>query len=518
MLTLRGQHLINGQWAGQPDSDFHSLNPATNAPLPWQFADGTETDVSQATEAARAAFLEYRLWTPLQRAELLEAMAEAIEALGDTLTDVAQQETALPAARLNGERGRTCGQLRLFATLLRQPKQSQIIDLAQPQRTPLPKPDIRLDHLPLGPVAVFGASNFPLAFSAAGGDTASALAAGCPVVIKGHPAHPATTEMVTTALLRAIEQCGAPKGVVSLIQGRSPSLSRALVQDPCIQAVGFTGSFAVGQQLSQLAASRPQPIPFFGELGSVNPQFLLAETLAQNAETLAQQQVLSMMMGQGQFCTSPGVVIAPRGEGLDRYLSALATAVSEQPCGTMLTAGIATAFHQGVAQLAATDGVDELARGQALPGTNQTQARAFVTTAAVALSRPQLLEEIFGPAVLVIETQDDQQRLQLVDALPGQLTATIHGSDQEMQQQAALITAIAHKVGRLIANQMPTGVEVCHAMQHGGPWPAATHSQSTSVGAEAIKRFTRPLAWQNMPQSLLPESLRDDSDAPQLRY
>ncbi|SDK25690.1 NADP-dependent aldehyde dehydrogenase [Ferrimonas sediminum] len=518
MLTLCGQHLINGQWTGQPDSDFHSFDPATNAPLPWQFADGTEADVNQASDAARAAFLEYRSWTPQQRAGLLEAMADAVDALGDTLTDVAHKETALPRARLEGERGRTCGQLRLFASLLRGPRQSRIIDLGQPRRTPLPKPDIRLDQLPLGPVAVFGASNFPLAFSAAGGDTASALAAGCPVVIKGHPAHPATTELVTAALFSAIERVSAPRGVVNLIQGRSPSLSRALVQAPAIQAVGFTGSFAVGQQLSQLAAGRPQPIPFFGELGSVNPQFLLEETLAQNSKTLAQQQLQSMMMGQGQFCTSPGLVVAPKGAGLDSYLQALASGIRAQAAGTMLTPAIAANYHHAIERLSATAGVHELALGLEVQRPNQTQARAFVTSAAVALCQPQLLEEVFGPVVLVIETEDDAQRLRLIDALPGQLTATVHGSEAEMQKNQSLITALAHRVGRLIANQMPTGVEVCHAMQHGGPWPAATHSQSTSVGAEAIKRFTRPLAWQNMPQSLLPPSLRDNSDAPQLRY
>ncbi|WP_035385361.1 aldehyde dehydrogenase (NADP(+)) [Ferrimonas futtsuensis] len=518
MNQISGQHLINGLWVGEPNGGFSSFDPERNEPLPWHFCDASTGELEAAVNAADCAFMEYRLWSAEQRAQLLEAMAEAIDALGETLTRVATRETALPEARLNGERGRTCGQLRLFARQLREPKQPAIIDLAQPDRHPLPKPDIRLDHLPLGPVAVFGASNFPLAFSAAGGDTASALAAGCPVVVKGHPAHPATTELVARAMLAAMEKVGAPRGVFNLLQGQSPRLSQDLVRAPAIQAVGFTGSFKVGQVLSQIAAGRPQPIPFFGELGSLNPQLLLPEKLEQDAEALAEQQHGSMMMGQGQFCTSPGLVLMITGAGGERYLTRLSNLIEQQGPGTMLTPGIARAYAESADQLISSEGVTLVTQGQ--PCTQANQSRALVASCRgdTLLANPDLLEEVFGPCTLVVTFDGREQLLQAIRTLPGQLTASVHGSEPEMQDERTLVMELAYRVGRLIANQMPTGVEVCHAMQHGGPWPASTHSQSTSVGAEAIKRFTRPLAWQNLPQSLLPQHLSDRSTTPQLRY
>ncbi len=510
--------MINGQWTGEPEAGFSSFDPERNEPLPWQFCEANTEQLEAAVGAAESAFLAYRLWPAERRAELLDAMADAIDALGETLTHVATQETALPEARLNGERGRTCGQLRLFAQLLREPRQPAIIDLAQPDRQPLPKPDIRLDQLPLGPVAVFGASNFPLAFSAVGGDTASALAAGCPVVVKGHPAHPATTELVARAMLSAIEKVGAPKGVFNLLQGRSPQLSQELVRAPEIQAVGFTGSFKVGQLLSRIAANRPQPIPFFGELGSINPQLLLPQKLAESAEALAEQQHGSMMMGQGQFCTSPGLVMMLRGEGSDRYLSRLTSLIEQQAPGTMLTPGIANAYREAAHKLVSSDGVHLAAQGLPCTHANQSQALIASCSGDTLLANPELLEEVFGPCTLVVTFDHARQLLEAIRTLPGQLTGSVHGTEQEMCNERTLMVELAYRVGRLIANQMPTGVEVCHAMQHGGPWPAATHSQSTSVGAEAIKRFTRPMAWQNLPQSLLPQHLCDQSTTPQLRY
>ncbi|BDY04739.1 aldehyde dehydrogenase (NADP(+)) [Ferrimonas sp. YFM] len=518
MNQISGQHLINGQWTGEPEAGFSSFDPERNEPLPWQFSEANTEQLEAAVAAADSAFMDYRLWSAERRAQLLEAMADAIDALGERLTQVAAQETALPEARLNGERGRTCGQLRLFAQLLRQPKQPAIIDLAQPDRQPLPKPDIRLDQLPLGPVAVFGASNFPLAFSAAGGDTASALAAGCPVVIKGHPAHPATSELVAQAVLSAIEKVDAPRGVFNLLQSSSPKLSQDLVRAAEIQAVGFTGSFRVGQLLSQIAAERPQPIPFFGELGSINPQLLLPRMLAESAEVLAEQQHGSMMMGQGQFCTSPGLVLMLKGEGSDRYLTTLARLVEQQAPGTMLTPGIARAYAETADALVSSEGVSLVAQGQTCAHVNQSQALVANCSGDTLAANPDLLEEVFGPCTLVVTFDSPQQLLEAIRALPGQLTASVHGTEQEMLSEQTLMLELAYRVGRLIANQMPTGVEVCHAMQHGGPWPASTHSQSTSVGAEAIKRFTRPLAWQNLPQSLLPEHLCDQSSTPQLRY
>lgn len=518
MTTLNGLHFIKGEWQGELKGSFASQNPTTDSNNPWQFASGTQVEAEQAAAAAHSAFIEYRRWSAERRAQLLDAMADAIDALGDTLTEVASSETALPDARLTGERGRTCGQLRLFAQDLRQPQQPVIIDTALPERTPLPKPDIRLSQLPLGPVAIFGASNFPLAFSAAGGDTASALAAGCPVVIKGHPAHPATTELVVRAMQSAMVAQGAPLGLVNLVQGHSPELSTSLVKAPQIRAVGFTGSLKVGRILADVAAARPEPIPFFGELGSINPQLLLADKLANAPQAMAAAQVQSMMMGQGQFCTSPGVVLVKQGQGLTEYLDAVKAEIGKVAPGTMLTKGIAQQFSATAAALQQNPLIEVLALGATPQSDTQTQAHAFLCSATVALANPSLLEENFGPSMLVVVADDDGQLLELINALPGQLTASIHGEDSDWSEHLPLIEALSYRVGRLIANQMPTGVEVCHAMQHGGPWPASTHSQSTSVGAEAIKRFTRPIAWQNMPKTLLPEALTDGSQHPQIRF
>ncbi|MBY5922326.1 aldehyde dehydrogenase (NADP(+)) [Ferrimonas balearica] len=507
-MPLTGQHFIAGQWTGLPQHDFLAWDPRTDAPLPTHFADGSEAEVAAAASAAADAFAPYRRLDTEQRAAYLEAIAEEIEALGDELLNRAEQETALPAARLQGERGRTCGQLRAFAGWLRSPLHPVIKDAALPDRQPLPRPDIRLGQVPLGPVAVFGASNFPLAFSVAGGDTASALAAGCPVIVKGHPAHPGTSELVAGAIGRAISRCNLPAGVFSLIQGRSPALSVALVRHPVIAAVGFTGSGPVGQALAKEAANRPRPIPFYGELGAVNPQVILPGQLAAQPEQLAEMQIGSMMMGQGQFCTSPGLVLLPNSEGADRYLASLAEGLSSQTEGVMLTPGIARAYRSGADHLASQNGVTELARGRNEGNPNGAVPLIYRVSADDALGNAALFEEVFGPCVLVITGAQGPALDALVDTLPGQLTCTIHGTADDFARHEALLEALAYTSGRLIANQMPTGVEVCAAQNHGGPWPASTAAQTTSVGAEAIQRFLRPLAYQNWPTAQLPQALR----------
>ncbi|MBY6188537.1 aldehyde dehydrogenase (NADP(+)) [Marinobacter hydrocarbonoclasticus] len=506
-MALTGQHFIAGLWTGVPAEDFQAWDPRADAPLPTYFADGSEAEVAVAASAAADAFVAYRRLSNAQRAEFLEAIADEIEALGEALLIRAEQETALPAARLQGERGRTCGQLRAFAGWLREPLHPVLKDAALPDRQPLPRPDLRLGQVPLGPVAVFGASNFPLAFSVAGGDTASALAAGCPVIVKGHPAHPGTSELVASAIARAIARCDLPDGVFSLIQGRSPALSVALVQHPAIAAVGFTGSGAVGQALAREAGNRPQPIPFYGELGAVNPQVILPGLLARQPETLAQLQVGSMMMGQGQFCTSPGLVLLPDSDGADRYLATLTEALADQAEGVMLTPGIARAYRSGADQLASQPGVSLLARGSNGGHANGAVPLIYQVSAADAQNNPALFEEVFGPCVLVITGAQGEPLNQLVASMPGQLTCTVHGDESEFGHHADLLDALAYTAGRLIANQMPTGVEVCASQNHGGPWPASTAPQTTSVGAEAIQRFLRPLAYQNWPLSQLPENL-----------
>ncbi|MEC4728786.1 aldehyde dehydrogenase (NADP(+)) [Shewanella sp. D64] len=503
---LTGQHFIKGEWMGDSGT-FSSFNPVENMPLDWQFSTASNQDIHTAAKAAKQAFNQYRSTTPIQRAEFLEAIADEIQADIETITTAAHLETGLPMARLQGETGRTCGQLRLFASTLRQPLEPKFVDLANPERAPLPKADTRLSVLPLGPVAVFGASNFPLAFSTAGGDTASALAAGCSVIVKGHPAHAATSELVTHAIEKAIKRCNMPAGVFSLIQGTAPQVSVDLVNQSAIKAVGFTGSLKVGRILADLCAARVEPIPFYGELGSTNPQFLLNQILSDKAEQLASTQVQSMMMGHGQFCTSPGVIIAQTGEPLNRYIATVTEDISSLAASAMLTSGIASTYQAHIDSLLKNPQVNLIAQGQAANASHQTRPIAFRVSAEAYLASEALQQEVFGPCAILVECENLAQ-MQLVAAdLDGQLTATIHGTDAELSQNSDLIEAVAYNVGRLIFNQMPTGVEVCHSMNHGGPYPASTDSRSTSVGSQAMKRFERPICYQNMPESILPSEL-----------
>ncbi|QLE85118.1 aldehyde dehydrogenase (NADP(+)) [Shewanella sp. Scap07] len=508
-ITITGQHYINGQWTGEAN-DFASFDPQANQPLAWTFANASKADVNAAAQAAASAFIEYRSKTAQQRAEFLEAIASEIESEVSAITLAANAESGLPMARLQGETGRTCGQLRLFANNLRNPLHHGVIDQANPDRAPLPKPDTRLSVIPLGPVAVFGASNFPLAFSTAGGDTASALAAGCPVIVKGHPAHAATSELVTRAIAKAISRCDMPAGVFGLVQGRTAEVSTQLVNHKSIQAVGFTGSLKVGRILADACAARAQPIPFYGELGSTNPQFLLNGILSEQAEKLAQNQVASMMMGHGQFCTSPGVIIAVKGDALTRYLAAMAESLAEQAANAMLTPGIAAAYQAQVQELLDKNTVSLIAQGRSSEAAHQTRPCAVKVTAEAYLTDTVLQQEVFGPCAIVVECSNLDEMLAIAASLEGQLTATIHGLENELPSQTSLIDAVTYRVGRIIFNQMPTGVEVCHSMMHGGPYPASTDVRSTSVGSEAIARYQRPICYQNMPQSILPDALKDN--------
>ena len=503
---ITGQHFIQGEWTGDATA-FSSFNPVENVPLDWQFACATSQEVHAAAKAAKQAFNRYRSTTPVQRAEFLEAIADEIQADIDTITAAAHLETGLPMARLQGETGRTCGQLRLFASTLRQPFEPKLVDLADPERAPLPKADTRLSVLPLGPVAVFGASNFPLAFSTAGGDTASALAAGCSVIVKGHPAHAATSELVTRAIEKAIKRCNMPAGVFSLVQGTAPQVSVDLVNQSAIKAVGFTGSLMVGRLLADLSAARAEPIPFYGELGSTNPQFLLSQILSDKAEQLASTQVQSMLMGHGQFCTSPGVIVAQTGDALNRYIATVTEDISSLAASAMLTPGIAATYQAQVDALLKNPQVNLIAQGQAASVSHQTRPIALRVSAQAYLASQALQQEVFGPCAILVECDTQAQMQQVAEELEGQLTATIHGTDAELSQHSDLIEAVAYNVGRLIFNQMPTGVEVCHSMNHGGPYPASTNSRSTSVGSQAMKRFERPICYQNMPESILPSEL-----------
>ncbi|RLV58358.1 aldehyde dehydrogenase (NADP(+)) [Parashewanella curva] len=501
-----GQHFINQQWIGSGPS-FPSYDPIANKESPWTFFEATETQVEQAVQAAHNAFIKYRQTTPEQRATFLEAIAQEIETLKADIIQAAMLETGLPEARLQGEAGRTCNQLLMFANFLRQPNTDVQIDTADPNRSPLPKPDTRLSYLPLGPVVVFGASNFPLAFSTAGGDTASALAAGCPVIVKGHPLHAATSELVTKAIEKAVIKSQVPSGVFNLLQSSKPDTAAAIVKHPLIKAVGFTGSLKVGRILADLCAQRNEPIPFYGELGSTNPQVLLPNQLETNAESLATTQVQSMMMGHGQFCTSPGLLIALKGNSLERYKNKLALVMKEQESAPMLSSSIASQYQEKTSSLASHLATLTIAEGNAPSKEHHTQPKCFCVSANAFLQESMLQQEVFGPCSIIVECNDTDELLRVISKLEGQLTASIHGDQVDIEQHKNIIHELSYKVGRLIFNQMPTGVEVCHSMNHGGPYPASTDVKTTSVGIKAINRFLRPICFQNAPTSILPNEL-----------
>ncbi|MEQ5835978.1 aldehyde dehydrogenase (NADP(+)) [Marinobacter sp. NFXS9] len=511
-MKLQGKQLIGSSTIAGTGGSFTAVNPATGDSLDPQYTGAGNEQVEQACRLAERSFDTYRETSLEERARFLEAIAEAIENIGEPLVERAMAESGLPQARIEGERGRTCGQLRLFAQVVRSGEWLDVrVDPALPDRTPMPRVDLRQRHIALGPVAVFGASNFPLAFSVAGGDTASALAAGCPVVVKAHPAHPGTSELVGQAIQSAVKACGLPEGVFSLLFGAGNDLGQALVSDPRIQAVGFTGSRGGGLALTALAQSRPQPIPVYAEMSSINPVFLLPEALKARGDSLAEGFVASLNMGAGQFCTNPGLVVAIKGPELDRFVDVAAAAVKESGAQTMLTPGIHDAYTSGVSKLAGQGTVDEVARGQSGDQPNACQAGLFRTDAADFLKDEALQAEIFGASSLIIACDDEATVLKVAQQLEGQLTATLQMDDADTDAARSLVRTLERKAGRLLVNGWPTGVEVCHAMVHGGPFPATSDSRTTSVGSAAIHRFLRPVCYQNLPDALLPEALQDSN-------
>lgn len=506
-MTLTGKMLIGQHAILGHRQAIQAINPATDLPLAPAYLGGDGEHVEQACALAWAAFDTYRDTSLAVRAAFLEAIADNIEALGDELIERAVAETGLPRPRIQGERGRTCGQLRTFARTVRAGEWLDVrVDTAQPAREPLPRADLRQRHIALGPVAVFGASNFPLAFSVAGGDTASALAAGCPVIVKAHGAHPGTSELVGRALAKAVKDCGLPDGVFSLLYGSGREVGIALVTDPRIKAVGFTGSRSGGIALTQAAQARPEPIPVYAEMSSINPVYLFPAALHTRAEALAQGFVASLTQGAGQFCTNPGLVIAVAGPALERFVATASELLPACAAQTMLTPGIFQAYEAGVGSL--TEHAQIAAKGMAAQGPNQGQAQLFVAQASAFLSNEHLQAEVFGAASLVVVCADDEQVRQVSEHLEGQLTATLHLDDADLARAQALLPVLERKAGRLLVNGWPTGVEVCDAMVHGGPFPATSDSRSTSVGTAAILRFLRPVCYQDFPDSLLPAALQ----------
>lgn len=481
--------------------------------------DATIEEVNSALHEAQVAFLSYKNISGKKKAEFLRAIADEIEALGQTLVTTAMRETNLPEARIINERGRTTGHCRMFANLVEEGSWVDArVDTALPNRAPAPKPDIRKMLVPIGPVAVFGAANFPLAYSTAGGDTASALAAGCPVIVKAHPAHAETSDLVASAIQKAIEKTGVPKKVFQHLHGKSFEVGQALVKHQHTRAVGFTGSLAGGKALFDLANQRPDPIPVFAEMSSINPVILLPETLNNDFEKTAVLLASSITQGVGQFCTNPGLIIAVENEGLNKFIQKLSEEIKKVVPGTMLHQGIADNYHKRLAQTLAQHGIKIEGESTQKAGSNQGQSLVASVEAQDFLKNHLLVEEVFGPFSLIVKCKDFAALHAVVSHIQGQLTTCIIASETEIAAHKNLINMIIEKAGRLIINGVPTGVEVCPSMQHGGPYPATTDSRFTAVGTDAIKRFARPVAFQNFPDSLLPEELKESNPLKIWRY
>ena len=504
---LLGRSIIGSGRGDARDGGARASNPATGEHLEPAFAEADPAEIDRAVALAAEAAVPFGKLSGRSKALFLRTVAAEIEALGDTLVDRVTSETALPAARIEGERGRTCGQLRMFADLVEDGSWVDArIDHAAPDRQPVPKPDTRSMLRPIGPVVVFCASNFPLAFSVAGGDTASALAAGNPIIVKAHSAHPGTAELVGNAVRAAVEKCGLPEGVFSLLFGGGRTVGAALVKDSRVKAVGFTGSRAAGRALMDLAAAREEPIPVYAEMSSINPVFVLPGAMAERGEAIATGLHGSVTLGVGQFCTNPGLVMT--GSAISEgFLKTLAKLMGETAAATMLTSGICDAYRAGVDRLAAVDGVEALSVGAG--EENSAGAAVFRTDAATFLRGGGIDDEVFGPATLVVTHEGREQMLELARSLEGQLTATLHGTEDDLREFADLVQVLETRVGRLVVNGFPTGVEVNHSIVHGGPYPATSDGRSTSVGTQAIYRFSRPVCYQGFPQSALPDELTD---------
>ncbi|GAA1091311.1 aldehyde dehydrogenase (NADP(+)) [Nocardiopsis composta] len=511
-----GRMFIGAERTAGSGPELRSTDPATGEPLEPGYPAAGAAEADRACALAEEAFDAYRATPAEQRAAFLEAVADGLEARTGALVRRAHRESGLPAARLTGEAARTTGQLRLFAEVLREGSwQGARIDPALPDRAPAPRPDIRRRRVPLGPVAVFGASNFPLAFSVAGGDTASALAAGCPVVAKAHEAHLGTSELAGGAIRDAVAAAGLPEGVFSLLVGEGPGLGQRLAADPRIAAIAFTGSQRAGLALARTAAERDRPIPVYAEMSAVNPVVLLPGALAARGAEIGRGLAASLTLGAGQFCTNPGLVVAVEGPGFTEFLRAASDAVAADPGATMLTPAIAGAYRQGVAAARGRTGVAAVAEGASGQGPAGAAAALLSVSAADFLADPAHREEVFGAASLVVRCGGTGEAVRVLRSLDGQLTATVHaetgpdGTGPDAAAARELLPLLERTAGRILFDSWPTGVEVGHAMVHGGPFPATTDPRSTSVGSAAVDRFLRPVAYQDVPQALLPPVLRD---------
>jgi len=520
-LKISGQSIIGFGQAGfrqaglrdatDAGESFGAINPRTGEAVGPTFFPSGSSEIDLAASLADKAFAIYRRASGREKGKLLRTIADKLDAAVDTLVERAELETALPKPRLTGETARTSGQLRLFAEVVEEGSWIMArIDCADADRKPTPKPDLRSMLHPLGPVAIFGASNFPLAFSVAGGDTASALAAGNPVIVKAHPAHPGTSELVGQLLQESVRECGLPEGVFSLLFDSGNQVGIALVKHPLVKAVGFTGSRTGGRALMDAAASRPDPIPVFAEMSSTNPVFILSGALREKSDAIASGLHASVTIGAGQFCTKPGLVFLPEGVSDESFIANLQKLVSESKQFNLLTAGIRSAYQSSVARRK-KEGVklsaERSADGPEIcvnPAVFETDVRSF-------LENPELAAEVFGPATLLVRHSSRAELLQVASRLEGHLTATIHGTEEDLREFGELLEILKTKVGRIVFNGFPTGVEVSHAMVHGGPYPATSDGRSTSVGSQAIFRFCRPVCYQGFPGDALPDELKNSN-------
>ena len=509
---ITGSNFIGSMPSKGGNDVLISYNPLNGSEFSEPFSIATEEEIDQAVAKAADAFQSMGDISPTQRADFLDAIAAEIEALGDELVNRACGESGLPEGRIQGERGRTCGQLRLFASLIREGSWvDATIDTALPDRAPIPKPDIRKMLVPIGPVVVFGASNFPLAFSTAGGDTASALAAGNPVIVKGHESHLGTNELVSRAILTAATKTGMPEGIFSMVNGGIP-VGQKLVKHPEVKAVGFTGSLRGGKALFDLANQREEPIPVYAEMGSVNPSFLLPEKLAEDPEGLGKTFAGSITLGVGQFCTNPGLLVGLASADLDTFVGSLAEGLEAAVPGTMLNEKIAKSYYEHRDALLGEKGI-KVHGNTDKAGTNQGRGLTASISAKDFCANPKVHEEVFGPFSLVVICENDSEMEQVASALKGQLTGTLAATTGDLKKHDKLVKILTQRVGRILFNGVPTGVEVCPSMHHGGPYPATTDAKFTSVGTAAILRFVRPVAYQNWPDALLPTELQNANPA-----
>jgi alpha-ketoglutaric semialdehyde dehydrogenase len=512
LTMLTGKNILGYSSSAESDKIFTSTISEDGHMNTYSFHEASAQEIDIAVSKANTAFETYRQLAGRDKAVFLEKIASAIASAKDNLVAVAMQETKLAKPRLEGEVQRTINQAKLFAELLKEGSWvDAMIDTAQPERLPLPKPDLRQCQIALGPVAVFGASNFPFAFSVAGGDTISALAAGCTVVYKAHPGHPATSELVGKIIMQTAKESDLPDGVFSLLQGHTNESGAHLVRHSLIKAVAFTGSFRGGKALYDIAAKRNEPVPVYAEMGSINPVFILPDMLQKNEKEVAEKLALSNMLGAGQFCTNPGMIVSMQSPNNGLFFSHFASYISAGSADAMLTANIYDAYEAGIKKIAAVPGVKLIASGKAAEKERAGVPNMFQTEAASFLSNKQLQEEIFGPASIHIVAENKDQLAALVEQLPGQLTISIWATENDLAAFGNFVHMLELKAGRIIYNSVPTGVEVSHAMVHGGPYPATTDSKITSVGTNAIYRFTRPVCYQNLPQQLLPAALQNEN-------